>query len=52
MLGWVGRDYVVAVRHPASWTEATIDLLPVRVGQKRTVGVVECSWTRSPWPPT
>jgi hypothetical protein len=41
VLGWVGRDYVVAVRHPESWTESTIDLLPVRVGQERTVGVVD-----------
>ena len=41
VLGWVGRDYVAAVRHPESWSEATIDLLPVRVGQERTVGVVD-----------
>jgi hypothetical protein len=41
VLGWVGRDHVVAVRHPATWTEATIDLLPVHVGQERTVGVVD-----------
>ena len=41
VLGWVGRDHVVAVRHPDTWSEATIDLLPVRVGQERTVGVVD-----------
>lgn len=41
VLGWVGRDYVAAVRHPASWDEATIDLLPVGAGRARTVGVVD-----------
>jgi hypothetical protein len=41
VLGWVGRDYVVAVRHPATWNESTIDLLPVRSGQERTVAVVD-----------
>ena len=41
VLGWIGGDYVVAVRHPESWTEATIDLLPVGTGQERTVGVVD-----------
>ena len=42
VLGWVGRDYVVAVRHhPESWTESTVDLLPVGSGQERTVGVVD-----------
>jgi hypothetical protein len=41
VLGWVGRHHVVAVRHPASWTEATIDLIPTSAGGERTVGVVD-----------
>jgi hypothetical protein len=41
VLGWVGRDYVVAVRHPETWTKATIDLLPVDAGHGRRVGVVD-----------
>ena len=41
VLGWAGRDYVVAVRHPMSWEEATLDLLPVRTGQERNVGVID-----------
>ncbi len=41
VLGWAGRHYVVAVRHPETWTEATIDLLPVGAGQERRAGVVD-----------
>jgi hypothetical protein len=41
VLGWVGDDHVVAVRHPESWTESTIDLLPVGTGRERSVGVID-----------
>lgn len=41
VLGWVGSHHVVAVRHPASWHEATIDLLPVDTGKERRVGLVD-----------
>ena len=41
VLGWIGPDHVVAVRHPGSWTQATLDLLPVGPGQERTVAVVD-----------
>lgn len=41
VLGWVGSDHVVAIRHPDSWTEVSIDLLPVGEGEERTVGVVD-----------
>jgi hypothetical protein len=41
VLGWAGPHYVVAVRHPPTWEQATLDLLPVHTGQERTVGVVD-----------
>ncbi|QNN52472.1 PD40 domain-containing protein [Nocardioides mesophilus] len=41
VLGWVGPDDVLALRHPSSFDRAELVLVDVRSGQARTVGVVE-----------